>query len=301
MAVDKNFYNEASSAKLGWAPWDFVKGHTNFDDTLQEAIKTFQKNYNLLADGMCGPTTYRRLVAHLESQQQVVIDQMVRDGSDVLWYNNQPIAIDWPKDKVHTFKDQNFPYAISGGLTKYTGSGKREIKSFVNHWDVCLNSKSCAKVLARRNVSVHFCIDNDGSIIQLHDINDMCWHAGNRNVNRTSVGVEISNAYYPKYQGWYKKNVGKERPIMSGALAQNKKLDDFLWFYPEQIEALKALWKAIHEGCGVPLAAPDTKWAYDSSCARGSFRGFMSHFHCSKKKIDVGGLDIEKLLKEIEE
>ena len=158
---------------------------------------------------------------------------------------------------------------------------------------------SCAKVLAKRNVSVHFCIDNDGTIIQLHDLNDSCWHAGNSKVNRTSVGVEIANAYYPKYQSWYKKNVGKERPIMSGALAQNKPLKDFTWFYPEQIEALKVLYKAIHEGCDVPLEAPSNKWAYDASAASGSWKGFMNHFHCSKKKIDCGGLDIEKLLEEI--
>ena len=73
---------------------------------------------------------------------------------------------------------------------------------------------------------------------------------------------------------------------------------DFTWFYPEQIEALKALYEAIHRGCGVPLEAPKTKWAYDYDCANGKFRGFMNHFHCSKKKIDCGGLDIEKLLEE---
>ena len=158
---------------------------------------------------------------------------------------------------------------------------------------------SCAKVLAKRNVSVHFCIDNDGTIIQLHDLNDSCWHAGNRNVNKYSVGVEISNAYYLKYQSWYKRNVGKERPLMRGALAQDKKLDDFTWFYPEQLQALEALYKAIHEGCGVPLEAPTNKWAYDAEAASGKFKGFMNHFHCSRKKIDCGGLDIEKIVNKI--
>ena len=40
-------------------------------------------------------------------------------------------------------------------------------------------------------------------------------------------------------------------------------------------------------------------WAYDPVAASGRFEGFMSHFHCSKKKIDVGGLDIKKLFGEI--
>ena len=56
---------------------------------------------------------------------------------------------------------------------------------------------------------------------------------------------------------------------------------------------------AVHEGCGIPLESPATKWAYDSDCASGKFKGFMNHFHCSKKKIDCGGLDIKKMLGEI--
>ena len=297
MAVDKEFYNEASASKLGWEPEWFIPGHKLFDKKLTSAIKKWQSERGLYADGMCGPGTFRHINAEIESQAVAQASGWITDSSDVIWWQNKAIKIDWPSEKVHTFKDPGFPYPISKGVTK--NSRKRTIKSFVTHWDVCLSSMSCAKVLAKRGISVHFCIDNDGTIIQLHDLNDSCWHAGNRHQNKYSVGVEIANAYYPKYQNWYKRNVGKERPIMSGALAQNKVLDDFTWFYPEQIEALKALYKAIHEGCGVPLEAPKTKWAYDSDCGNGRFRGFMNHFHCSKKKIDCGGLDIEQLLKEI--
>ena len=246
---------------------------------------------------MCGPSTYRVILSEREALQKTEALGWETNTSDVLWWNDQPIKIDWPSDKVHTFKDPGFPYPISKGLTKK--SSKREIKSFVTHWDVCLNSMSCAKVLARRNVSVQFCIDNDGTIIQLHDMNDVCWHAGNSKVNHSAVGVEISNAFYTKYQSWYRKNGFGERPIKSGALAQNRKVEDFTWFYPVQIEALKALYKAMHEGCGIPLEAPDEKWAYDKNAASGKFKGFMNHFHCSTKKIDCAGLDIETLLKDL--
>ena len=246
---------------------------------------------------MCGPSTYRVILSEREALQKTEALGWETNTSDVLWWNDQPIKIDWPSDKVHTFKDPGFPYPISKGLTKK--SSKREIKSFVTHWDVCLNSMSCAKVLARRNVSVQFCIDNDGTIIQLHDMNDVCWHAGNSKVNHSAVGVEISNAFYTKYQSWYRKNGFGERPIKSGALAQNRKVEDFTWFYPVQIEALKALYKAMHEGCGIPLEAPNEKWAYDKNAAAGKFKGFMNHFHCSTKKIDCAGLDIETLLKDL--
>ena len=154
MAVDKDFYNEASAAKLGWEPSWFIPGYKLFDRKLQNAIRVFQREYKLTADGMCGPGTHRRLVAKMEAEHPFVGPPWDSNDSDVLWYNGNPIKIDWPADKVHTFKDDGFPYAISKGLTPY--SKKRTIRSFVNHWDVCLNSTSCAKVLKKRNVSVHF-------------------------------------------------------------------------------------------------------------------------------------------------
>ena len=297
MAVDKEFYNEASASKLGWAADWFIPNHDLFDYKLTKAIKAYQVSRGLTGDGMCGPGTFRHINSDMESKKQLVNSGWVTDKSDVIWWQDKAIQLDWPSDKVHTFRDAGFPYPVSSGVTK--NSRKRNIKSFVNHWDVCLSSMSCAKVLAKRNVSVHFCIDNDGSIIQLHDINDSCWHAGNRNVNKHSIGVEISNAYYPKYQDWYKRNGFGERPMKIGALAQDKILKPFTWFYPIQLEALDALWKAVNIGCDIPMESPTTKWAYDPECASGKFEGFMNHFHCSRKKIDVGGLDIEARLKNV--
>lgn len=290
-------YNKNQAKQFGWKPDWFIPGHNSFDTTLTQSIKQFQSTRGLTPDGLCGPGTFRVIAAERGALEEAEELGWVTDESDVLWWGDQPIKIEWPAEKVHTFKDVGFPYPLSKGLTKY--SSKRDIKSFVTHWDVCLNSMSCAKILAKRNVSVHFCIDNDGTIIQLHDMNDACWHAGNSKVNRAAVGVEISNAFYPKYQSWYKKNGFGERPVKSGALAQNRKVEDFTWFYPVQIEALKALYKALHEGCDIPLEVPNEKWAYDRNAASGKFKGFMNHFHCSTKKIDCAGLDIEELLKEI--
>ena len=287
-------YNKNQAKRFGWKPDWFLPGHKNFDSTLTNAIKQFQSTRGLESDGLCGPGTYRVLSSERDAMKDAESLGWVTNSSDVLWWGDQAIKIDWPSDKVHTFKDSGFPYPVSKGLTK--SSAKRDIKSFVTHWDVCLNSMSCAKVLANRNVSVHFCIDNDGTIIQLHDLNDICWHAGNSKVNKTSVGVEISNAFYLKHQSWYKRNGFGERPIMKGALAQNSKVEDFTWFYPIQIEALKALYKAMHEGCGIPLEAPSEQWAYDSHAASGKFEGFMNHFHCSTKKIDCAGLHIKDIL-----
>ena len=57
--MDKNFYNEASAARLGWDPSWF--GERFFDDKLTRAVKKYQRSKGLSADGMCGPATFRRL------------------------------------------------------------------------------------------------------------------------------------------------------------------------------------------------------------------------------------------------
>ena len=73
----------------------------------------------------------------------------------------------------------------------------------------------------------------------------------------------------------------------------------FMDFYPVQKEALKALWVACHEGLGIPLEAPKTKWAVDADCKANKFRGFCSHYHLTRGKIDCAGLDIEEMIEEI--
>ena len=83
------------------------------------------------------------------------------------------------------------------------------------------------------------------------------------------------------------------------------KLEPFLGFYPEQIEATKALWKAIHGATDIPYETPlsqfgKTSTKYVQDVAYGKFSGFVSHYHISKGKIDCAGLDIKTLLDETE-
>jgi hypothetical protein len=290
---DKNFYNESSSLKLGWDPRWF--GAKEFDEKLVRNIKKFQKDHGMGADGLCGPSTYRRALTKREFEADYAFYKY-NHGKKVIHYGDAEISVDW--DKVLTFKDEHFGFPISSGFKKWTKKSNRPIKSFVNHWDVCLNSMSCARVLKNRNVSVHFCIDNDGTIIQLHDMNDICWHGGSSKVNSSSVGVEISNAYYPKYQSWYEKNGLGKRPIFSGGICHGKSMEDFMDFYPVQVEALKALWKAVSYATDVTLTPPPVKWGYSTECRSGKYKGIMNHFNCSRKKIDCANLDIEQLLKD---
>jgi len=298
--MDKNFYNEASAKKLGWEPSWF--GERYYDDKLVRAIKKWQRVHNIPADGLCGPTTFRRLW----TERQVKIDSYKPSDcqySNYVVYNGDFFPIEW--DKFVLWSEKGGIETPSGNYYDYSGRPKRKIRYFVNHWDVCLSSESCQGVLDRRGASVHFLIDNDGTIYQTMDVQHAAWHAGSSRTNRPSIGVEISNAYYPRYQDWYTKHGFGERPIIEDAWVHGRMLEPFLGFYPAQIEALKALWKAIHTAAEIPYETPlnqfgKTSTKYEQDVAYGDFKGFVSHYHVSKRKIDCAGLDIKTLLEEAE-
>ena len=297
--MDKHFYNEAYAKKLGWEPSWF--GERYFDDKLVRAIKKWQKARGLSGDGLCGPMTFRRLW----TERQAEIDEHKPNNpnySNYIVYNGEFHPIEWYKFVL--WSEKGGMQAKPGHYYDYSGRPKRKLRYFVNHWDVCLSSRSCQRVLDRRGISVHFLIDNDGTIYQTLDMQHAAWHAGSSRTNRPSVGVEISNAYYPKYQDWYIKNGYGDRPLVENAWVHGSKLDPFLGFYPAQIDALKALWKAIHNATGIPYETPvsqfdKTSTKYTQDVAYGNFSGFVSHYHVSKSKIDCAGLDIKTLLDEV--
>jgi len=299
--MDKNFYNQASGAKLGWDPTWF--GEKYFDDKLVRAVKKWQRIRRLAPDGLCGPMTFRRLW----TERQAKIEEASRPEplySKHIVNNGVLVPIEW--DKVVLWTDEGGVAARAGTYYSYAGRSQRKIRYFVNHWDVCLSSHMCARVLDKRGISVHFLIDNDGTIYQTLDMQHAAWHAGSSRANRASVGVEITNAHYLKYQDTYvEKGFGK-RPVVEDAWVHGSKLDPFLGFYPKQLEALKALWKAIHGTTGIPYETPlnqqgETSSGYEQNVTYGDFSGFVSHYHVSKKKSDCAGLDIKKLLEEVKD
>ena len=297
--MDKNFYNEASAKKLGWEPSWF--GEKYFDDKLVREIKKWQRSRGLTADGLCGPSTFRRLW----TERQADIEEYKPESkhfSNYIVYNGDFFPIDW--DKFVLWSEKGGIETPSGNYYDYSGRPKRNIRYFVNHWDVCLNSRSCQNVLNRRGASVHFLIDNDGTIYQTMDMQHAAWHAGSSRTNRPSVGVEISNAYYLKYQDWYQEHGLEKRPVIEDAWVHGEKLEPFTGFYPAQMEALKALWQAIHNATGIPYDTPtnqfgSTSTKYEQDVAYGKFSGFVSHYHVNKTKIDCAGLDIKAMLDDI--
>lgn len=295
--MDKVFYNEGSAAKLGWTPDWF--GCDDFDDDLVDAIAKWQKKNGIKADGLCGPSTFRRVYTERQSDIDEWRPSIVGKDKSFIVHHGNFIPIKW--DKVVLWSEDN-GLELAEGFTPYYEP--REIKMFVNHWDVCLNSKSCHSVLKKRGLAVHFLIDNDGTIYQCLDTNHAAYHAGSKKHNHSTIGVEISNAYDLKYQSWYLKNGYEERPVVTDAEVHGKVLDPHMGFYDIQINALKALWHAIHVATGIPLKCPTDKSGntlnkVSSSVAANNFKGFVSHYHITNRKIDCAGLDINKHLQPV--
>ena len=295
--MDKDFYNESSANKLGWEPEWF--GCDGFDDDLVDAVAKFQKERKMGADGLCGPGTFRVIYNERMADLEEYRPASSKPGEKFIISNGDYFPIEWPKVKLFFEGDG---LKLTKGYRKH--SGERNPSFFVCHWDVCLSSKMCHRVLNQRNISVHFAIDNDGTIYQFMDMNDIAYHAGGKVWNAKSIGVEMANAYYLKHQPWYVKHGLEERPVIKNAICHGRKLQPFTGFYPEQLGALKALMKAVHSATGIPLKAPldrsgNTNTGVSKKCADGKFEGFMSHYHLKKSKIDCAGLDLKKILGEI--
>ena len=225
--MDKDFYNKSSADSLGWDPSWF--GCEEFDFNLVKAVQKWQKVNSLTADGLVGPMTYRRIWTERESNisdwmDTLPVKKKYKNSEKYIVHNGHFIPIEW--DEVILWDESGGFKSNNGCYTSYAGKPDRKPTMFVNHWDVCLSAESCARVLNKRGISVHFLIDNDGTIYQMLDTQHKAWHAGISNYaggNPKGIGVEISNAYYTKYQDWYIKHGFGERPIQEKCLGAWKK------------------------------------------------------------------------------
>ena len=212
--------------------------------------------------------------------------------------NGKEVPIDWPK--VITM-DEPSALVLPDDCYKEHDSGEREPKLIVTHWDAALSAKSCHKILSRRNISTHFVIDNDGTIYQMMDTNDVAWHAGK--VNSFSIGIDFSNAFYTKYQKWYTRHNFGRRPVLTDSMVRGRKIQTHLGYYKVQLDAYKALLKSLCGHYNIPLKCPMDKDGYmtkfDNDSYSGKFSGVVCHFNVSNKKIDCAGLQLDFILGEI--
>ena len=120
--------------------------YADFDEKLVRAIKKWQKENGLTADGLCGPGTFRRLWTDKKSKiSDYVSPNWDNDGLARIIYNGKEFPIEW--DKTVLWTDKGGLMAKLGNYKSMAGQRLRKPTQFVNHWDVCLSSKSCQRVL----------------------------------------------------------------------------------------------------------------------------------------------------------
>lgn len=301
---DKIFYNVASANQLKWSPQWF--GEDEIDDEFIKKVKEYQKIHGLVPDGLVGPKTYKSIYTELEAKQALVLrkfNNSIQTDKKYVYCNSKPVEIAW--DKVITFKDENGFKASQGTYRK--AEKERKVNFFCCHWDCALSSKSCYSILERRKLSVQLSIDNDGTIYQFLDLNDIAQQAGSNNYgswNNESIGVEITNAIEIKYQQYYEKMGFGSRPLYKNVSAHNKFYGTILGFYPIQLEALKVLLSTVCKYYNIPLICPtDQNGKYLTKVygpiVKHKWSGVCSHLNLTTEKWDCAGLDLVKLLSEI--
>ena len=75
-----------------------------------------------------------------------------------------------------------------------SGRGGKKIEKVVIHYNAAnLSIEQCYNVWQNREASAHYQVQSDGLIGQLVHDWDTAWHAGDFNVNQTSIGIEHAN------------------------------------------------------------------------------------------------------------
>lgn len=276
---DTTFYNKASSALLGWDPTWFGLEKNDFGNKLETKVEKFQEDHDIKIDGLVGPVTFTRLETHREAC--LIQGQTINCGFNRIKVNNVKIS----EDLYNKLPSNNYR-AVP--LSK-----PRKINKIVIHWDAALSSKSAFNILKKRGYSTHFCVDNDGTIFQLLNTNHIAWHV--KESNNDSIGIDISNAYYLKYNKTYERRGFGPRPVINSTV-NGRDLGPHLGYYPEQIRAAKELIKTLVQQYKIPLETPIE--FVDNPEDVG---GVMFHYHLNDGKIDTAGFPLELIIEEIRE
>tara|TARA_B100000131_G_scaffold221323_1_gene212855 strand:+ start:40957 stop:41781 length:825 start_codon:yes stop_codon:yes gene_type:complete len=266
--------------KFGWGREHLNLPHDCSMQEVTKAVLLFQADQGLTQDGKVGPATWRRL----EAKRQ--FDMAEGSGSEGhVLIGGVPVAVNF-KSEMCT---QDSPYSL-------IGLGGHSTRTYdptmvVWHWDAALSGASCYKILKKRKISSHGVIDNDGTFYQFLDLaHHVGWHAGDRGVNKRSIGIDLSNAVYTKYQSYYERRWGS-RPVIKAKV--HGRSHTLLGYYAAQLETAGRLASFLKEHFGIPLEYPEVTSSIDDP---EDFKGHIAHYHITKKKWDVAGFPFKDVL-----
>lgn len=265
-------------------------------------------------------------------------DEIVVDGK---WFSTGADVVLWlDPEGYNAYRtvprfDSDGPMGLRYRTRAAAGGGDvlEAIDQFVLHYDACGLSRECFRVLHdRRELSVHFMIDVDGTIYQTLDVREEAWHA--KEVNARAVGVEIAHigAYPPgqtePIERWYEPGPGGmvldwpddlgdggvRTPDFVGRPARPQLVEGVVGdatyvqmdFTEEQYDALVKLSAALVRA--LPNLGADLPRDADGRVRTGTlsdaeveaFRGILGHHHLNAAKRDPGpAFDWERFSREL--
>lgn len=181
---------------------------------------------------------------------------------------------------------------------------KAVIKQFVVHHDGCSSSDMCFSVVQNeRGLSVHFMIDNDGTIYQTIDLGLMAYHAAEWNIN--SIGVELCNRgdAKPKPDYYSSGKYGPKRDIKPCKINGNTILA--FDYTPAQYDSFTRLARGLQRLLpNLPAEFPQSSagvqsWDTMPPSASFSFSGYIGHYHLTNQKWDPGPFDFKDFCRKL--
>jgi hypothetical protein len=281
-------FNKRSMRKYDWGRGDIGLPEGASWEAVTERVKRIQRGWNadggdrLKVDGKIGRVSIRRLNADKALVEDDSKGKLLIGGSIV------------PVDFNAVMVSPNSEYSLIG---HHDYKPRTHMPSQVIwHWDATTSAKTCHRILSKRGVSSHGCIDNDGTFYQFLDLeNTSAWHAGNSRVNRASIGIDISNAVYTKYNPYYEKRWGA-RPVINATV--NGHTYELLGYYGAQLRTARALAAFLNEHMDIPLDTPEKARTFSRPH---EYRGHLAHYHVKKTKWDVAGWDFDYMLGKTDE
>lgn len=259
------------------------KTHDNNNTSAKE--KANQPSKDTTPSNLGGPANLNQFTPPPPPQtQQGPVDD--NDDGDII--------LDGDQKEVNFSKTDTDSYSFSGDNIRSENRTKEEVNKVIIHWDAALNVDDQHRTLQNKGLSTHFGIGNDGTIYQFLDPSRaVAYHASPHNSD--SIGIDISNAVYKKYQQTYIDRGHGERPIITNSKVHGRKYQggEHLGYYEEQIEALSALMSRLLQFYNIPTQAPSH---YNLIKDVGELEGVFGHLHVDPEKFDPAGLNFSEIL-----
>lgn len=227
----------------------------------EERVKAHQRRFGLTADGLCGPRTIAALAR----------ESWEAHGGLLFGPRAIPVSVPYGTYLTEPWLGQTPAPART-----------RPVTLGVLHWDVTNSSRDTERVLARRELAIHFLIDHDGTIWQSHNATLVRGRHAGTDANLRSIACDLNN---PAVLDQERGTSPRGRRPRRDEVVHGTTYRQVLQYWPEQITALRELMRAAEIGLGLPQTYPE----HDGVIARAHERhGWIGHLHLTATKYDPG-------------